>query len=288
MSVETVSVPVGPLLSLFAPIYVGINEFGHPVYVPVIYKNLLAGSEPGGGKSTLLNNIAAHGSLSTDCRMVLLDGKLVELAMWEDVADEFVGPDIIKAITTLRRVQTVINNRYLWLTARRRKKIMPGDEMNTLLLIIDEIAYYSATTGTKQQQDEFVALLRDVVSRGRACGVVVIAATQRPNVDIIPTSLRDIFGYRFAGRCTTDNSSDLILGHGCASRGYSAASISPENPGEGFLIAEGGTPFRMKSPWMSDNQIESIVDYAAWIRRHGRDAEPDTTQELLAIPGVAA
>ena len=90
-------VPVGPSLSMYDPVYLGIDEFGEPVYLELVYRNLLAGGEPGGGKSGLLNVIAAHAALSTDTRLVLFDGKLVELGMWEDVADEFVGPDIAHA-----------------------------------------------------------------------------------------------------------------------------------------------------------------------------------------------
>jgi len=55
----------------------------------------------------------------------------------------------------------------------------------------------------------------------------VVAATQRPSADIIPTSLRDLFGYRQAFRCTTEISSDIILGYGWAKAGYSANLIAP-------------------------------------------------------------
>ena len=64
----TGTIPVGPMLSMFDPIYVGIDEFGQPVYIRVIYKNLLAAGEPGGGKSGLLNTLAAHAALSADSR----------------------------------------------------------------------------------------------------------------------------------------------------------------------------------------------------------------------------
>ena len=57
------TVPVAPMLSMFDPIYVGINEFGHPVYIRVIYKNLLAAGQPGGGKSGLMNTLTAHAAL---------------------------------------------------------------------------------------------------------------------------------------------------------------------------------------------------------------------------------
>jgi S-DNA-T family DNA segregation ATPase FtsK/SpoIIIE len=61
------------------PIFLGMDEFGEPVYVTIIYRNLLAAGEPGGGKSGLLNTIVGHFALSTNTRLVLLDGKLVEL-----------------------------------------------------------------------------------------------------------------------------------------------------------------------------------------------------------------
>src|SRR5881394_322214 len=113
-------VPVGSL-SMFDPLFLGIDEFGQPVYLDMVFHNILAGGEPGGGKSGLLNTITAHAALSTDCRLVLLDGKLVELGPWRDVADEFVGPDLDHAIDVLRRLQLVVNNRYAWLLAKNRR-----------------------------------------------------------------------------------------------------------------------------------------------------------------------
>ena len=55
----TGTVPVGPMLSMFDPIYVGISELGRPVYIRIIYKNILVAGEPGGGKSGLLNGLTA-------------------------------------------------------------------------------------------------------------------------------------------------------------------------------------------------------------------------------------
>ncbi|WFE29644.1 FtsK/SpoIIIE domain-containing protein [Solwaraspora sp. WMMD791] len=260
-------VPVGPSLSMFDPIYLGIDEFGEPVYLNMVYRNLLAGGEPGGGKSGLLNTVCAHAALSTDTRLVLFDGKLVELGMWEDVADEFIGPDIDRALTVLRRLQVVMNNRYAWLRAHGRRKVTRADKLSIITVICDEIAFYSATIGSKPEQEEFVTLLRDLVARGRAAGIPVVAATQRPSFDIIPTSLRDLFGYRAAFRCTTPNSSNIVLGHGWAEQGYSATDISPTNQGAAYLLAEGGMPRRIKVAYLSDQQIQAIADYAAWIRR---------------------
>jgi S-DNA-T family DNA segregation ATPase FtsK/SpoIIIE len=265
------TVPVGPSLSMFDPIYLGIDEFGAPVYVPIIYRNLLAGGEPGGGKSGLLNAICAHAALSMDNRLVLFDAKQVELGMWRDIADEFVGPDIKHALRVLRRLQTVMDNRYAWLLAQGRRKVVPEDGLNVITSVFDEIAYFSATTGSKQEQEEFSALLRDGVARGRACAMPFVVATQRPSFDIIPTSLRDLFGFRAAFRCTTTNSSNIVLGQGWAELGYSANDISPTNHGAAYLLAEGGTPKRIKVGYLNDAQIIDLANYAAWIRRPATD-----------------
>jgi DNA segregation ATPase FtsK/SpoIIIE, S-DNA-T family len=265
----TGTIPVGPMLSMFDPIFVGIDEFGRPVYIRIIYRNLLAAGEPGGGKSSLLNTFAAHAALSAGSRLVLFDGKIVELGYWADIADEFVGPDIDQAIITLLRLQKVMDNRYAWLRAHRRRKIEPGDGITVITSIFDEIALYSATLGTEQQQRQFVALFRDLVARGRAAAMPVVAATQRPSVDIIPKSLRDLFGYRAAFRCTSNGSSDIILGDGWSGAGISATDISPLNQGEAFLIAEGGTPQRIKAAYLSDADIIALADHAAWTRRAG-------------------
>ena len=258
------AVPVS--LSMFDPIPIGIDEFGHRVGVRVIYKNVLAAGEPGGGKSALLQIIAAHAALSARSRLVLFDGKLVELGLLKSVADEFVGPDIDHAITTLRRLQLVMNRRYAWLGACGRRKIEPWDAITTITAIFDEIALFSTVLGTEQQQKEFVTLLRDLVARGRAAGIIVIAATQRPSVDIIPKSLRDLFGYRAAFRCTSDGSSDIILGDGWSGQGFTAVDIPPTNPGVALLIAEGGTPRRIKTDYLTDGDIKAIAAYAAWVR----------------------
>ena len=95
----------------------------------------------------------------------------------------------------------------------------------------------------------------------------VIAATQRPSWDIIPASLRDLFGYRAAFRCTTNGSSDVILGAGWADLGYTATDIDPDNRGAAWLLADGGVPYRIKSAYLSDDDIYAIADYAAWLRR---------------------
>ncbi len=268
-------VPAVSPLSIWDPIHLGIDEHGRPVRVTLAYRNALLAGEPGAGKSVGLNLPTAHAALSTDCSLWLFDGKRVELGLWRDAADRFVGPDLTDATDALRDLQAEMDRRYDWLDEQRRRKITPDDAAEGLwpiVAVFDEVAYYSATVGTKTERETFSVLLRDLVARGRAAGIIVIAATQRPSSDIIPTSLRDLFGYRWAFRCTTDASSDIVLGHGWAARGHTAAAIAPEDKGIGLLLAEGGEPQRIKSAFLSDGQVFALADTAAWLREGRRIA----------------
>jgi DNA segregation ATPase FtsK/SpoIIIE, S-DNA-T family len=253
-------------LSIWDPVELGLDERGQPVRVGLAGRNLLAAGEPGAGKSVGLNLIVAHAALSLDCRLILVDGKRVELGLWRRCAEAFIGPSITDAIDLLKQLQAVMDARYDELLNTGHRKITREGGQPVVVVVFDELAYFSATVGESRQQKEFIALVRDLVARGRAAGIIVVAATQRPSADIIPTSLRDLFGYRWAFRCTTDASSDVILGHGWASNGYTAADIDPTTRGVGWLIAEGGIPRRMKAAYLSDEQATRLAEHAARLR----------------------
>lgn len=265
------SVPVAGL-SIYDPIHFGFDENQQRVEVSLMYRNLLIGGEPGSGKSSLLNLILGHAALSADCRLWLMDAKQVELDPWSQLADEFVTNDINHAITTLAKLQGEIDIRYAMLSKAGRRKIERRDGLDVILLVIDELAAYSATYGTDEERKDFIRRLRDVLARGRAAGIIPVVATQRPSADIVPTSLRDLFGYRTAFRCTTDSSSDIILANGWASQGHSARTIGPLDHGVGLLLAEGGIPRRFKGGYLTDAHIRSIVRAA---RAH-RPRRPDS------------
>jgi S-DNA-T family DNA segregation ATPase FtsK/SpoIIIE len=261
--------PVFTPLSMYDPIHFGVDEFGHDFDVTLMYRSLLIGGLPGAGKSTLINTIVAHAALSRNCQLRLIDGKLVELSPWKPVAHTFVGADLGAAIAAMADLAEEVRIRYMQLDAVGRRKIEERDELPVILAVIDELAYFTAMFGTEDEHDKFLRALMYVVGQGRAVGVLVVAATQRPSADIVPTRVRDIFGYRVAFRCATESSSDIILGTGWADEGHTATAIPDTSPGVGLALAEEGTPQRFKSGYLSDSDVADVVAYATRFRATG-------------------
>lgn len=214
----------------------------------------------------------AVAALDPTARLWLLDGKLVELATWAGCAEHSVGVSVAEAIDVLRQLRTEMELRYAELLASRKRKVGPDDGMALHVVVCDELAHY-LTGPDRREREEFASVLRDLVSRGRAAGVIVLAATQKPSSDVIPTSLRDLFGFRWAMRCSTPHASDTILGSGWASAGYSAAEIDAASRGVGFLLHEGGLPVRLRAFHLDDDAVASIADHAEAIRKAHQDGE---------------
>jgi S-DNA-T family DNA segregation ATPase FtsK/SpoIIIE len=166
-----------------------------------------------------------------------------------------------------------MNARYARLEEEHRRKVTPGDGMPLQVVVCDELAYY-LTMGDRNETRDFTTLARDIVARGRAVGIVFLAATQKPSHEIIPTSLRDLFAFRWALRCTTPQASDTILGAGWASRDYSAARIDTAHRGVGYLLAEGGEPRRIKSFYLDNDDLEALAARAEALRKQTKHLRP--------------
>ena len=252
--------------SLWDPVSLGVSEDGSLVSISLFEHNLLIGGEPGAGKSVALSSIVAAGALDPSVHLVLLDGKEVELSLWLDVAGQFVGRSQADAVRVLEEVRVEMDERYRELRLSRKRKIERLGTDGLILVVIDELALY-LRGGEKLLRDQFADLLRDLIARGRAAGVIVVAATQKPSHDIVPTSIRDLFSYRLALRCTSPEASDTILGQGWASQGFSASTIDPQKRGVGYLLAEGDTPRQVLSANIRDGDLKLLIDRAIIARQ---------------------
>ena len=198
--------------------------------------------------------------------------------MWDDIADEFVGPDIGHAIITLLRLQKVMDNRYAWLRAHRRRKIEPADGLSVITSIFDEIAVFSTVLGTEQEQRQFLVPAprpgsprprRRHARRRRHPAALRGHHPQEPARPVrlprrLPLHLHRQLRHHPRRRLVRRR----ILRH----------RHQPRQPRRSLLIAEGGIPQRIKAAYLSDADITALADYAAWTRR---------TQRLTTTAGPA-
>lgn len=252
--------------SLWEPVPIGLDESGLVVTLGLAERNLLAGGEPGSAKSNLLQQIAAVTALDPTAQLYCLDPKVVELSRWAPVAAGFAGADLDEALAVLRLLDAEMAERYRFLQERHQRKIAATDGLGLRVLLIDELMVY-LTDPDKKASAEFASRLRKLVALGRAAGIVVVVATQKPSTDVLPSSIRDNIAYRAAFRCSTREASDTILGAGWASNGYSASDIDAATPGVCWLLAEGVSPKRLRCFYLSDDELDALVERARVLRR---------------------
>jgi DNA segregation ATPase FtsK/SpoIIIE-like protein len=145
------------------------------------------------------------------------------------------------------------------------RKVTRAEGLRLHVVVIDELALYVAGTDKKSAQ-RFAELLRDLVARGRAAGIVVLAATQKPSTDIVPSTLRDLFGFRWALRFATRDASDTVLGAGWASEGFSASNLNSARRGVGLLLHEGGVPVQLRTFHLNDDDVRVLAERARLLR----------------------
>ena len=259
----------GPL-DLWQSVPLGYDEDGEPVWLSLPEHHVLIGGEPGAGKSNALSLVVAACATDPNVELWLFDGKLVELARWRPVARRFVGADVAEATAALEELRAEMGARYDFLLGEGLNKVRPGLGVGLVLVVVDELVLY--LQGPKARREAFAEALRDVVARGRAAGIVVVAATQKPSVDVVPSAIRDLFGYRLALRCSTRDASDTVLGSGWAAQGYSASDVDAATRGVGWWLAEGTLPRRIRCFRVDDDALKRAVQTATLVRSEDGEA----------------
>jgi FtsK/SpoIIIE family len=249
--------------SLWDPIPVGVDEHGATVNIRLVERNLVIAGSPGAGKSCAMSLVLATAALDPKVNLVLIDAKQVELGLWQECAASF-AVRIESAVGQLDALQRIMDRRFGELRKAGLRKVTP--DWPLYLVAVDELALFTAGAA-KKLCDEFSTRLRDIVARGRAAGIICVVATQKPSNDVVPTSLRDLFAYRWCMSVTTPQMSDVALGQGWAGRGYDASEIEPGSPGVGYLLAEEGTPVRLRAHYLDDNDVKALAARAVALRK---------------------
>ena len=202
---------------------VGVGGNGSPVALPLRnLGNVLVGGLPGGGKSELLASMMA-GLLRQDAsgrtvQVAAVDTKLVSFGLLPNLAALYAPPALTleDAHGLVSSLAGEVQRRFELLHAARVRSLeelehTTGERLPYLACFVDELADLS-TDPDKARRDRFLALAQEIGRKGRAAGVALVMATQRPSEDVIPSSLRNLAGAAVAFRVSRNHDSIAVLG----------------------------------------------------------------------------
>ena len=236
---------------------------------------LVAGST-GSGKSVCINSLICsilYTRTPQQVRLMMVDPKIVELTVYNGIPHLLtpVISDTKRALQALDFCIEEMNRRNKMLAKmgvrnikgfnkKLQTKHIAQEQMPYIIVIIDEFANLMSTAG--KDLDDRIAQL---TAMSRAVGIHLVFATQRPSVDVITGVIKNNLPSRIAFAVTSVQDSRTILG----------AAGAENLLGKGdMLFSENGKPVsRMQGVFLSDEEVEAIVDFAK------SQGEPDYIDE---------
>jgi S-DNA-T family DNA segregation ATPase FtsK/SpoIIIE len=173
------------------PLAIGRTEDGSKLFYDLVKcPHLLVGGATGSGKSVFLNNCIMSLIYGKKSALCMIDVKKVELSLYEDITPLAapIAYDVKAAKNLLSNLCFTMDNRYKTLKENKcrtiEEYINKGYKMQYITIIIDEIA------DLFMQDKRIEPLVIRIAQLGRACGMHLIIATQRPDSHIISGLIR--------------------------------------------------------------------------------------------------
>lgn len=201
-------------------IHLGTDPHGNNVELALATApHMLVAGMTGSGKSVFLNSVI-HDLITRytprEVRLLLIDPKRVELSQFTDSAHMLARPAVRlpESLDTLSWLQHQMDERFTELEKmglRDLAAIEPASRWPRIVLVIDELANLMlADRGMVEER------LADIAAMGRAVGIHLILATQRPSADVITGLIRANVPTRVAFGVVTKTESRIILDEGGA------------------------------------------------------------------------
>ena len=170
---------------------IGQQANGAPFGVPLSRVSTLIAGLPGSGKSSTLAAVVVGVAPLPDLAVLIADPKRVSFTHATERCMVARGGD--ECADMLAELVRLIEGRYE-LLEDQGTDTWPGSRV---LLLVDELAEILAS-GDKRADRARAIHLRRVLQLGRAAGVTVIGATQRPSAALVDSDVRGLFGARLA------------------------------------------------------------------------------------------
>ncbi len=225
--------------------------------------HLLIAGTTGSGKSVGVNAMILsllYKNPPDQLKLVMIDPKMVEFSIYADIPHLLtpIITDPKKAIGALQSVAKEMERRYSLMSEYKVKTIDSYNEQAPnngveafpyLIVVIDELADLMMTGG---KEAEFP--IARIAQMGRASGLHLIVATQRPSVDVVTGLIKTNLPSRVSFRVGTKIDSKVILDTDGAQSLLGRGDMLFTPPGANGLV-------RLHAPFAAEDEIKKIVDF---------------------------
>ncbi|OLT12251.1 hypothetical protein BJF78_24630 [Pseudonocardia sp. CNS-139] len=131
-----------------------------------------------------------------------------------------------------------------------------GMGLHPLVMSIDECQELFSHPEHGKEAGE---LATAIIKRGRALGVILVLATQRPDKDSLPTGISANVGTRFCLRVMGQVENDMVLGTSAYKNGVRATSFTRSDRGIGYLVGATDAPIVVKTYYLDAEAADAVV-----------------------------
>ena len=289
------------------PLCLGKTIGGESVIVDLArMPHLLIAGTTGSGKSVAINTMIlslVYRLRPDQCRLIMVDPKMLELSVYDGIPHLLtpVVTDPKKAVVALKWAVREMEERYKRMSklgvrnvdgynarlaeakakgetltrtvhtgydketgqAIYEKEELELDPLPYLVVIVDEMADLMMVAGK-----DIEGAIQRLAQMARAAGIHLIAATQRPSVDVITGTIKANFPTRISFQVTSKIDSRTILGE------QGAEQLLGQ--GDMLYMAGGGRISRVHGPFVSDDEVEKVV------RHLKSQGHPEYLEEVTA------
>ena len=272
--------------------------------------HLLIAGTTGSGKSVGINSMIVSLLLRfkpSECKLILIDPKMLELSIYQNIP-HLLTPVVTnpnKAVFALKWVVREMENRYRLMSSLNvknissfnskilktaangrklyrevqtgidrdtrkpiiEKKEIPLEQIPLIVVVIDEMADLMMVAGKEVEN-----LVQRLAQMARASGIHIIAATQRPSVDVITGTIKANFPSRISFRVASRFDSRTILNEMGAEQLLGS--------GDMLFLENGANLTRLHGGFVSESEIEEIVNHIK------NQFSAETTQDITVEDAV--
>ena len=237
---------------------------------------LIAGTT-GSGKSVCMNCLILsllYKASPDEVRLIMIDPKMVELGIYNGIPHLYIPvvTDPKKAAGSLQWSVVEMMKRYRLFSEvgvrdlsgyNKYQRENGGETLPSLVIVIDELADLMMTAAKEVEES-----ICRVAQMGRAAGVHLIIATQRPSADVITGLMKANIPSRIAFAVSSAMESRIIMDQQGAEKliGMGDMLYSPIGCGK---------PLRIQGAFVSDEEREEVISFIK------RDSEPNYDENAM-------